>query len=200
MLDNSRDEDEDALIAELEAEDDLDHLREQRIQQLHSEFSRAKTVKELPGHGIYTEIKDETELLDITTSTTSPLCVVHFQKSDFNRCRIMNEKLAVLAEKHYETRFVSIDVDNAPFLVVKLGVKVLPCVICFKDGKSVDRIIGFEGIGYRPDDFTVQELEGRLLSCGVLPRARMTKEDNYRRAKKESKEREEEFDDDDDWD
>ena len=171
VLDSHRpahdEEDEDALIAELEENDDgaVSAMRERRLEQLHAEVSRAKLMKET-SHGTYMEIKDEKNLMDITTSTK--LSVVHFMKPDFNRCRIMDEKLRVLAEKHFDTRFVSINVDNAPFLVVKLGIKVLPCVIAFKDGVSTDRIIGFEGVGWKPDSFTVSELEERLLASGVL--------------------------------
>lgn len=190
-------DDEDALIAELEDDEDdhaLSVLREQRLEQLHAEMNRAKVLKETQ-HGTYQEIKDEKELMDITTSTK--LCVVHFKKDDFNRCRIMDQKLAPLAEKHYEVRFVSIDVENAPFLVVKLGIQVLPCVICFKDGVSVDRIIGFEGIGYRPDSFTAKELEARLLRSGILERAKMVDEDGARKTVKQA---DDDADDDDDWD
>lgn len=192
------DSDEDALIAELEAEADdsaVSGLRERRLEQLHAEMVRSKTMRET-SHGIYSEIKDEKALMDITTSTK--LCVVHFMKPDFNRCRIMDEKLGVLAGKHFDTRIVSINVDNAPFLVVKLGIQVLPCVLSFIDGVGVDRILGFEGVGYKPDSFTVSELEERLLACGVLVRSKMTKEDDRRRLAASS-----EADqpiDDDDWD
>jgi hypothetical protein len=195
-LSQEDDEDEDALIAELEEDDDaaFTALRERRLEQLHSEITRAKTMRET-SHGTYSEIKDEKELMDITTSTK--LCVVHFMKPDFNRCRIMDEKLRGLTSKHFDTRFVSINVENASFLVVKLGIQVLPCVISFIDGVGVDRIIGFEGIGYKPDSFTASELESRLLACGVLVRAKMNKDDDRRRLVTEQKE---EDVNDDDWD
>lgn len=190
-------DDEDALIAELEEDEDhaFSALREKRLEQLHSEMTRAKAMKETQ-HGTYMEIKDEKELMDITTSTK--FCVVHFSKPDFHRCAIMDERLGVLAEKHFDTRFISINVDNAPFLVVKLGVQVLPCVIAFIDGVSVDRIIGFEGVGSRPDKITVAELEARLLACGVLVRAKMTGQEQQRRLRKTVADNE--GDDDDDWD
>ena len=199
ILDNRAsqdDDDEDALIAELEEDDDVAFtaLRERRLEQLHSEISRSKTMKET-SHGTYSEIKDEKELMDITTSTK--LCVVHFMKPDFNRCRIMDEKLRGLTSKHFDTRFVSINVENASFLVVKLGIQVLPCVISFIDGVGVDRITGFEGIGYKPDSFTASELEARLLASGVLVRAKMTKDDDRRKVV--AKQKEEDYDDDD-WD
>ena len=189
-------DDEDALIAELEADDDtaFSALREKRLEQLHVEVSRAKLMQE-SSYGTYREIKDEKEVLDLTTSCK--LCVVHFMKPDFNRCRIMDEKLKPIAEKHYETRIMSINVENAAFLVVKLGVQVLPCVISFIDGVGVDRIIGFEGLGRKPDTFKLAELEDRLLACGVLTRAKMTEGDERIRQKAV---RAAEDNDDDEWD
>ena len=94
VVDATRDDDsdEDALIAELENDSDLDAYREQRLQQLHAEFDKAKQLRARE-HGTFTEIKDEKALMDITTSTK--LCVVHFFKPDFNRCRIMDEHLEV---------------------------------------------------------------------------------------------------------
>lgn len=94
LVDRPHDEDdEDALIAELEEDEGgLDAFREQRLQQLHAEFTRAKHMRNSE-HGTYTEIKDEKALMDITTSTK--LCVVHFFHSDFGRCRIMDNHLEV---------------------------------------------------------------------------------------------------------
>jgi len=85
---------EDALIAALEDEDDpaLTALREQRLQQLHSEYSRAKRMTD-QGSGTYVEIKDEKEVMDITTGTK--LVIVHFFKSDFGRCGVMDRHLEV---------------------------------------------------------------------------------------------------------
>ena len=163
------DDDDNALFESLENEYETDpsiaHLREARLQQLSSDLSRAKTLKS-EGYGIYTEIKDEKGLLDVTTSHKR--CVVHFFKSDFNRCRIMDGHLSDLAEKHLETRICKMNVENAPFLVTKLNVKVLPCVIPFVDGLSVDRIVGFEGLGYGEDNFETKHLEKRLISQGVM--------------------------------
>jgi hypothetical protein len=87
-------DDEDALIASLEEDDDhaLAAFREQRIQQLHSEISRAKQMRE-EGTGMYTEVKDEKGVMDITTTTK--LVVLHFFKTDFGRCGVMDRHLEV---------------------------------------------------------------------------------------------------------
>jgi hypothetical protein len=102
-----------------------------------------------------------------------------------------------LAKKHLDTRFLKINVENAPFLVTKLKVQVLPCVIAFIDGVTVDRIIGFEGLGYAPDNFTTKDLEARLLSSGVILRAKVASNASIRFEAKAIKK---DDSDGDDWD
>jgi hypothetical protein len=87
-------DDEDALMASLEADDDhaLSAFREQRMQQLHDEVMRSKQMRE-SGTGSYVEVKDEKEVIDITTNTK--YAVVHFFKPDFGRCGVMDRHLEV---------------------------------------------------------------------------------------------------------
>ncbi|KAG9232973.1 thioredoxin-like protein [Amylocarpus encephaloides] len=188
-------DDEDALIASLEDSPALDAFREQRIQQLHSEFARAKSQKN-QGFGSYTEIKEEKALMDLTTEVK--YAVVHFAKDDFARCGVMDSHFETLAPKHFDTRFLKMNVENAPFLVTKLKVQVLPCVLAFVDGKSVDRIVGFEGLGYTQDTFTTQDLESRLLSSGVIQRAKAAGETGAMHFGAKAPKKEDS--DDDDWD
>lgn len=44
-----------------------------------------------------------------------------------------------LATKYFSTLFVRVDVANVPFLVEKLEIRILPCVVCFVEGVSKDR-------------------------------------------------------------
>jgi len=90
VLDASQSDDEDALIASLEDSPALDTFREQRIQQLHSELSRAKSQKN-QGFGNYTEIKEEKTLMELTTEVR--YAVVHFAKDEFARCSVMDQHL-----------------------------------------------------------------------------------------------------------
>jgi hypothetical protein len=92
VLDAANSDDEDALIASLEDSPALDAFREQRIQQLHSEFTRAKAQKN-QGFGNYTEIKEEKALMDLTTEVK--YAVVHFAKDDFARCGVMDSHMEV---------------------------------------------------------------------------------------------------------
>jgi hypothetical protein len=90
-----------------------------------------------------------------------------------------------MAPKYFHTRFIRVFVENIPWLVERLSVKVLPCVICFIGGVSRDRhgfylsprflscltterLIGFEDLGNN-DDFDTAVLELRLLNTGSFP-------------------------------
>lgn len=105
------------------------------------------------------------------------------------------------------------NVDNAPFLVTKLKVQVLPCVIAFVDGVGADRVVGFEGLagsgsgsGSRSgfgsvDDFRTKDLEARLLAAGVLfQEKKKLKEAEVGRFRVGGKNKAKDDDDDDDWD
>jgi len=94
---------------------------------------------------------------------------------------------------------VRINVENCPFLVTKLKVQVLPCVIAFIDGVGVDRIIGFEGLGRTPDRFTTRDLEARLIRAGVLVRPKVDGVDDRVGFGLRDKNRQAEEDDDDEW-
>ncbi|KAL1661463.1 thioredoxin-like protein [Schizophyllum commune] len=165
--DGDSDEDEDAIFAELEAEianDDDAATREKGMAILRSEMERVKQMQE-SHYGQYTEIQDEKEVIRITAR--EPRCVVHFYHSNFKRCAIMDKHLAKLAPKYYNTRFFRVFVENIPWLVEKLQIKVLPCVIVFAEGVTKDRLVGFEELGNN-DAFDTAALELRLSMSGVL--------------------------------
>jgi len=160
-------DDDDELFAQLEAEienDDNASLREHGMEELRREMERLKQMRDT-GHGQYGELTDEREVVRI--SAHEPRCVVHFYHTNFKRCQIMDKHLAKLAPKYFGTRFLRVFVENVPWLVEKLGVKILPCVVCFVDGVSKARIVGFEDLG-NADDFETATLEWRLLNIGVV--------------------------------
>ena len=179
--------DDEALFAALENEDDTSY-RTQRIQQLNAELASQKTNRSANAgtslfsrDSTYPTLSHDEAVLDFTTQTSR--CIVHFAHDDFARCGVMDARLEELAGRHYEVRFARVDVRNTPFLVEKLGIRVLPCVIGFKDGVGVERVVGFEGLGVGGMDgteagFSVKVLEKRLLAKGVLAEAKFTAGDD----------------------
>lgn len=105
-----------------------------------------------------------------------------------------------LAPIHLTTRFLRINVEHAPFLVTKLGIKILPCVIAFIDGVSADRIVGFEGLGYSEDTFKTADLENRLVGVGLLEKAGRVGKGVVNRGARTRREEIVDEDEGDDWD
>lgn len=162
--DEEKDSDPDDLLELLDEVDDSAY-RERRLQQLKSEVDALKSLSE--GHGTLSEV-DEQQLLELTTSI--PRVVAHFYQPDFAKCKAMDAHLERVARRYPRTRFVRVKAQQAAFLVTKLKVQVLPCVIAFVDAVSPGRIVGFEGLRLVRDDFTTASLEDRLGALGVIDR------------------------------
>ncbi|PPR07207.1 hypothetical protein CVT26_012640 [Gymnopilus dilepis] len=164
------DEDDEALFAELEEEieNNSDAIgREHGLKALKAEMERLEHVRKNQ-YGRYSEITDEKEVVHV--SAREPRCVVHFYHPNFKRCAVMDKHLEKLAPKYLGTRFFRVFVENIPWLVEKLYIKVLPCVICFVDGIAKDRLVGFEEVG-NTDSFNTAVLELRLSQSGALQRS-----------------------------
>ncbi|KAL2823980.1 thioredoxin-like protein [Aspergillus cavernicola] len=176
-------DDDDALFRTLEEEDDNTTYRDHRIEQLNAEFASGSAGRQqtttVVEDSIYPTLKNDQALLDFTTQTYD--CVIHFAHADFARCGTMDERIRALAGRHQDVRFARVDVRDTPFVVEKLKIRVLPCVIGFKDGVGVERVVGFEGLGFGGNDgrdgFSTGTLEKRLLSKGILSQARFKDED-----------------------
>jgi thioredoxin-like negative regulator of GroEL len=153
-------EESDVLVSD---DDDTEFLRDLAWRRMRA----VKDAKDHNGtiHGSLYHCSHEREIVEATTCT--PHLVIHFKDPEFKRCRIMTEHLIKLATLYECTKFMEIRAQEAPFLVAKMNVKVLPCLICVVNAQAVDRIIGFEELG-EDDDFETSMLEARLKKCNVL--------------------------------
>ena len=172
----SAEPDPDALFAELEAEDDT-AFRAQRAQQLSSELARLRpnaTVQQ--GADVYTTLKSDEEVLRFTTDAEK--CILHFLHPDFARCAKMDLHLQKIAERHASyggghTKLGRVNVGDCPFVVEKLGIQVLPCVIGYIHGVAKGRIVGFEGVtsgGNEQGVKVTRTIEATAVEWKVLPR------------------------------
>jgi len=150
-------------VEDLKDDPELERLHSERLAQLQQEAEKRQEMQR-KGHGEYQTI-EEGDFLEAVTKTH--LTVVHFFHLDFERCKIMDKHLAELCKKYFETRFVRISAQDAPFFSVKLKVKMLPCVILFVNGVAVDRVVGFDELG-ATDHWETAVLERRLLKAGVI--------------------------------
>ena len=59
-------------------------------------------------------------------------------------CRMIAPVLEQIAEEYSSSlKIVKLDVDNNPETQWKFGVQSIPTLILFKDGKEVERVIGY---------------------------------------------------------
>lgn len=114
--------------------------------------------------GEYIEVDEEKFFL---YTTRDKYVVCHFFHSDFKRCKIVDGHLSQIAYSHPECKFISVNVEKAPFLTKKLQIQTLPTIICFIEGKTVDKIIGFEELG-GTDEFKTPVLTRRLAQSKVV--------------------------------
>lgn len=182
------------ILEELDNDDEiLNSIKEQRLEQLKKEFRSIDRAADTYGEelGRIRYLSDEKEVMTLVTSVD--VAVVHFFQPTFPKCKAMNSKLELLAEKHVALCVAAIQADQAPFLVTKLKVKVLPFVVVYKKGQEVARIVGFEGIGAGSSEVDFELLERKLLDCGAISR-RTT---NYTSIRNKAPRKE---DSDSDWD
>jgi len=150
-------------LEDLEDDPELHQLHKERIQAMKEEQEKRK-VMESKGHGTYKDVNEE-EFLPEVTGAFNVVC--HFYHQEFERCRIVDKHLAILAKKYFNTKFIKIHAPDAPFFVTKLQIQVLPCLVFFRNGVAFERIVGFEELGGK-DDFKTEKLEKMLLPCGII--------------------------------
>ncbi|KAJ2160314.1 hypothetical protein GGF46_002360 [Coemansia sp. RSA 552] len=155
---------DDEILAELENDPELEHLREARLNQLKREIGNMRDLR-ARGHGEYSSIQKEETMVQLLASAERG--VVHFAHPQFARCKVLDKHLDLLGRYHFETRFATISVESCPFLVAKFQIRMLPCVLMVVNGSVVDRLVGFEELG-NDDGFSTETLERRLARSGAI--------------------------------
>jgi hypothetical protein len=163
VIEKKRDLDSDDEEMDEEEAKIMRDIREKRMEEMKSEHHEARENL-IKGHGKYTEIT-ESEFLDYVTQSKNVAC--HFYHRDFERCKIIDMHLKIIAQLHPECRFITLNVEKAPFFITKLQIKVLPTIVMFINGVAVDRTIGFDEIGGR-DDFPTLNLIRRMVKSKLL--------------------------------
>ena len=57
------------------------------------------------------------------------LVVCHFYHNTFERCKIMDKHLKIIAETHPDTLFVKINAEKTPFFITKLSIQVIYLIL-----------------------------------------------------------------------
>ncbi|KAK6946169.1 Thioredoxin domain [Dillenia turbinata] len=143
--------------------DDIEALRERRLQQMKKMAEKRSRWISL-GHGDFSEIPSEKEFFTAVKASERVVC--HFYRENWP-CKVMDKHLSALAKQHIETRFVKLHAEKSPFLAEKLKIVVLPTLALIKNAKVDDYVVGFDQLG-GTDEFSTEELEERLAKSQVI--------------------------------
>ena len=160
--------------AQIEKEDDFDEdefgdddvlqeLQQKRLTELQKRYALEKQFH-AQGHGEYREIVEEEFLKEVCGSQW---VVVHFYHPEFFRCKIVDKHLKIIAQKHLSCKWLTLNVEKAPFFVAKLAIQMLPTVIVFKDGVVSDQFSGFDEMGAK-DEFRTEVMEHWFSKAGCV--------------------------------
>ncbi|KAK8529846.1 hypothetical protein V6N13_102740 [Hibiscus sabdariffa] len=144
-------------------DDDLEAVRERRLQQMKKMAEKRSRWIGL-GHGEYYEIPAEKDFFSIVKASERVVC--HFYRENWP-CKVMDKHLSALAKQHIETRFVKINAEKSPFLAERLKIVVLPTLVLIKNAKVDDYVVGFDELG-GTDEFSTEDLEDRLAKAQVI--------------------------------
>ena len=90
------------------------------------------TIQSLNAEGFKAEIKSGVTLVDFNAPWCGP-------------CRMQKPVLEHLAEQRVgKVTFAEVNVDENQQSAVKLGIMSIPTIIIFKDGKEIERFVGFQ--------------------------------------------------------
>lgn len=154
----------DAKLAALDNMDDADlaAVRARRVAEMKRDAD-ARAAWLAAGHGRVTSVRGDADFFDAARGVER-VVALFWRRS--RPCEAMQALIRALAPRHVETKFIEVEAETVPFLADRLKVWMLPTLACMVDGKSVDAVVGFDGLP-GGDRATVAALEARLVAAGV---------------------------------
>lgn len=105
-----------------------------------------------------TVVTDQTFEQEVLKSGTPVL--VDFWATWCGPCRMVAPVLEEIANEKDNVRIAKLDVDANPITAGRFGVRAIPTMILFKDGKEAQRLVG-----YMPKDRLLQQIQPHVTTA-----------------------------------
>ena len=102
-----------------------------------------------------TVVTDQTFEQEVLKSDTPVL--VDFWATWCGPCRMVAPVLEEIASEKDNVKIVKLDVDANPLTAGRFGVRAIPTLILFKDGKEAQRLVG-----YMPKERLLQQIQPHM--------------------------------------
>ena len=103
-------------------------------------------------------VTDQTFEQEVLKSDTPVL--VDFWATWCGPCRMVAPVLEEIAGENDKVKIVKLDVDANPITAGRFGVRAIPTLILFKDGKEAQRLVG-----YMPKERLLQQIEPHMANA-----------------------------------
>lgn len=151
------------LEAELENDGTFDYYRQKQILQFQHTIKQRENLKQ--NFELFFNEKNLLERLKSKGSRDGNYLVAFIDET-FTTCQILIEKLketVQLSDGSYSVYIIK--ASEAPFLVAKLAIKVLPTMVAYVKGQKIGQHVGLQGLLANPIDVNTLSSDrlGRLL-------------------------------------
>lgn len=145
-------------------DDDLEELRAKRLEDLKKKQNRrSKWLQN--NHGRFHELTDQKEFFANVKSTKHVICLFYSKTSHWSKP--LQEHLTLIAQKHLECKFLQMEAQQAPFLIERLNIWMMPTLVLAKDNKVSTQLRGLDWVAPTGKIDTIA-LEQKLFEYGFL--------------------------------
>lgn len=120
------------------ADEELERIKQKKLEEMLKKQQEKQVQDETGVNELNSSNFEQTISSEIPT-------LVDFWAEWCGPCMVMHPVFTRLARKFKKIRFARLNIDENRDIATKLGIQAIPIFIMFKNGKSVDRLVGAVG-------------------------------------------------------